>query len=189
MEQGDEAGGGSEPENHEGPVFANERSLPEVELTQRDRGPGGLVGVDGGNLITRSGKNAGGSFRRAQHEPADNNGGAHRGGGREARLMPAAAPMMSETAYARARSRHCEDSFSGSGPGSNRSSRSPIPLSGTSRLLRRAGQVLRSGRVRQPHRQHSRSRPRQQTGFGAGGVPLNGKDVATVTARNVHFLV
>src|SRR5579872_227885 len=68
--------------------------------------------------------------------------------------MAAAAPIMSATAHDRDRNRHGVDSSSGS----NRSSRSPIPLSGTLRLLRRAGQVLRSGRVLQPHRKHSRNR-------------------------------
>ena len=33
MEQGDEGGGGKKPEKHEEPVFANETSLPEAELT------------------------------------------------------------------------------------------------------------------------------------------------------------
>jgi len=80
MEQGDEACGGGEPENHEEPVFANETSLPEVELIQRDRGPGGLVDIEGGNLIARSGKNADGSFRRAQRESASNNSNAHHSG-------------------------------------------------------------------------------------------------------------
>src|SRR5580704_16067532 len=84
VEQGDEAGGGGKPENHEGPVFANERRLPHLELTQRDRGLGGRVGVDQGDLIARSGKNAGGSFRRAQHEPAGNNSSVHRSRGRKA---------------------------------------------------------------------------------------------------------
>ena len=65
MEQGDEDCGDTKPEKHEEPVFANETSLPEAELTQRDRGPAGRAVADHGNLIARSGKNAASSFRRA----------------------------------------------------------------------------------------------------------------------------
>ena len=221
MEQGDEGCGGTKPENHEEPVFANETSLPEAELTQRDRGPAGLAVADHGNLIARSGKNADGSFRRAQLEPAENNSSAHHSGCRKAGPRPrrhlrqspisrpvryhprrrdqpqkrrreqhhgyagqvrineqdlvrppgdhavnprdsiktelAAAPIVSATAHDRDCSRHRVSSLSGFS-GSTGFSRSPILFSGTSRLRRRDGQELRSGRVLQPHRKHSHNR-------------------------------
>ena len=153
MEQGDEAGGGKKPENHERPVFANERSLPEVELTQRDRGPGALVNVDRGNLIARSGKNAYGSFRRAQHEPASN---------KTTHTTAAAAKQV------RGRAGSCDSLQDRVRPDTIPTEKISHTQVGTSSTPRRAGQVLRSGRVRQPHRQHSRNHHRSPAGAGCG---------------------
>src|SRR5690242_4219671 len=80
--------------------------------------------------------------------------------------MAAATAITSATPHDRDRSRHCVNSLSGSTrfirsrlllgfSGSTGFIRSTLLLSRTSRLPRRAGQVLLSGRALQPHRKHS----------------------------------